>query len=267
MKLTNDQLNFFYKNGYVVLPSVLNPQQVEDLRKKADDLVDSDIPFFREVKQHSVDLRHLIELEQGFSSLVCQEQTLAAVLQIMGYSIHLASSHLSFIHSRETTDGWKSNWHTDIYGAEDDLGDQLVRMGLKCAFPLTDHITDDSGMTLILPGSHRSGLLPEIKKGEMHPEGAMQPKVMAGDCMIFENRLRHSVGINTSGNTRKCIFMGYTYRWVLPLDELSDTEGLREEIDSLSADLLPRGYRVADSGALREFCVRHDIPLRPAIKN
>lgn len=40
-----------------------------------------------------------------------------------------------------------------------------------------------------------------------------------GDAFIFDRRLWHSRSMNKSERIRKPMFIGYTYRWIRPLDE------------------------------------------------
>ena len=49
--------------------------------------------------------------------------------------------------------------------------------------------------------------------------GAIEVCLEPGDAFIFDRRLWHSRSMNKSARIRKLMFIGYTYRWVRPLDE------------------------------------------------
>ena len=254
----------FARDGFVVLKGVLDRARIDALVAAGDALIASDEPFYRDREDGADGFRHLVELDPAFRPLIAEPRVLAFALDVLGTNIHFSSSHLSHLQPRANRDGWKSHWHTDVWGVEDDLGsDGMVRLGLKCCYFLTDHEAGETGATMVVPGSHLLRERLVIPPGAMNPVDATEPTLAAGDCLVFDLRLRHSVGINLSAATRKSILVGYSYRWVIPLDEPSDPDGLRDELDPVAADLIPRAYRVPQSGALLEFAQREGIPARP----
>lgn len=263
MLLESDQLEFFEQNGYLLLRNVLDQSTVEALRERSDRLVDSGDPFFRTTDEEFDGLRNLLFLDPIFLKLVDLQAVLLPVIQILGFNIHLSSLHLSYIRSRDQMQPWRGDWHTDIFGFEDDLRGNSVRVGLKCAFALTEHEKLDSGVTILMPGTHRVRGSIVLDRHDPAPPGAIHLKMNAGDCLVFENRVRHSRGHNTSGYTRKCILVGYTFKWIMPLDSLDGFEVPDDSLSPVARDLLPRPYGVAGNGALEDLCHRHSVPLRP----
>jgi ectoine hydroxylase-related dioxygenase (phytanoyl-CoA dioxygenase family) len=232
--------------------------------RSGDDLVAGETPFFRETEDGSDGFRHLVELEPAFDSLVANDAVLAFVVAVLGTNIHLSSSQLSYLEPGAHRDR-RPPWHTDIHGVEDDLGtEQLVRLGLKCCFYLTDHPEPRSGSTVVVPGSHHLRSPLHLPPGEADPVAATEATVNAGDCIVFDMRLRHRAGTNKGTKVRKSVLLGYTYRWVAPLDDPVDPEGLRERLAEPAADLIPRPYRAPDSGGLLAFADQHGIAARPA---
>jgi ectoine hydroxylase-related dioxygenase (phytanoyl-CoA dioxygenase family) len=260
------ELENFHRHGFLRLEGVLDAVRIRELTKAGDEMIASDAPFYRDQEDGADGFRHLVELDERFRVLIDEPRVLAAVLQILGANIHLSSSHLSYLAPRRSKEGWTSHWHSDIHGVEDDLGyANMVRLGVKCAYFLTDHMDDDSGASLFVPGSHRMRAPPEIRDGATNPPNAIAPRVRAGDCILFENRVRHTVGMNLTDRVRKSILVGYTFRWVIPLDEPSDPDALRAALPPVAADLIPRAYRVPDSGALRRFCDDAGVRCQPGV--
>ena len=93
----------------------------------------------------------------------------------------------------------------------------------KIACALNDLSEPGYGNTKVIPGSHKNTTLsgrPE-KPGDpiIEPEGAAEVLLDPGDAFIFDRRLWHSRSTNKSERIRKLMFIGYTYRWIRPLDE------------------------------------------------
>lgn len=264
MKLSEEDLQFFSENGYLLIPRVLNADMIAELTRSADKLVESDEHIFRTVDEEFDGFRNLLSLDSSFLTLVDLETTLVPVTQIMGFNLHLSSVHLSYIHPRKSEQPWRGDWHTDIFDFEDDLREQSVRVGIKCAFALTSHRESNSGVTILLPGSHKSKCRSGPDVRDPSPSGAIQLNMEAGDCLLFENRLRHSRGINVTRQTRKCILVGYSYRWVIPLDSIDVFELQTDHVGDLARDLMPRPYGMPGNGAIAALCDKHGFPLRPA---
>lgn len=264
MQLGEQARQSFATNGYVIIRQALKADIVAELLDRADRLIDSDERFFRSTDGEFDGFRNLLFLDQGFLRLIDVAPVLVPVLQILGCNVHLSSLHLAYVHPRDRTRVWRGDWHTDIFGFEDDLREHTVRVGIKCAFALTRHREANTGTTILLPGSHKSARQPALDRHDSAPVGAVQPELEPGDCLLFENRLRHSRGINDSDRTRKSILVGYSYRWVMPLDSLDGFELPPDDASAVARDLLPRPYGVPGNDALRALCAEVGLPPRPA---
>ena len=71
---------------------------------------------------------------------------------------------------------------------------------------------------------------PPRTAGAIDPDGTIEITGKPGDAVLFENRLFHAVGPNLSAITRKTIFMGYSYRWLRPLDFVVQSPELLEKV-------------------------------------
>ena len=144
---------------------------------------------------------------------------------------------------------------------------------LKVSYVLTDLSEPGRGKTKVIPGSHLNNTLsgrPE-KPGDQitEPEGAVEVLLNPGDAFIFDRRLWHSRSTNQSNVTRKMLFIGYTYRWIRPLDEPSPTSppsGSRAS-PRCSSQLLGDGTRHAPIlGHQASGWIDDEIPLRAELK-
>ena len=77
------------------------------------------------------------------------------------------------------------------------------------------------GNTLIVPGSH---LLDEVavpNDGQSSAKGAIPICVPTGAAVIIDRRIWHSRSIKSWHQTRQILFMGYSFRWLLPKDDMT----------------------------------------------
>jgi ectoine hydroxylase-related dioxygenase (phytanoyl-CoA dioxygenase family) len=91
-------------------------------------------------------------------------------------------------------------------------------LSLKVAYVLSDLSRTGRGATKVIPGSHLRNTLERTDGAD--PRGTVEITADPGDCFIFDRRLWHSRSVNRSTVTRKILFIGYTYRWIRPLDDM-----------------------------------------------
>ena len=137
---------------------------------------------------------------------------------------------------------------------------------LKCAFYLTDLSEPNSGVTMLAPGSNQLTERIEIAMAKPIRQDALEPLLNPGDCVIFEYRTWHAGAPNFTDFTRKCVMIGYCYRWLKPMDyvkqdaafvdKLSDIERylVGEEVDS-TVEFQPQG----GANPLHAWCEEHGV--------
>jgi hypothetical protein len=114
-------------------------------------------------------------------------------------------------------------WHQDSSRVNDDLDDEpRPRLSAKVAWFLTDVGEPGRANMWIIPGSHRSNVLPSDAATRGIPLC-----VPAGSAVLFDRRIWHSASPNVSTVTRRVVFVGYTYRWLRPHDDMNVTSLLR----------------------------------------
>jgi len=113
----------------------------------------------------------------------------------------------------------------------------------------------------VIPGSH-------LKNEQPSFDNPVELCVKAGDAVIFDRRLWHAAGINTSQQIRKAIFYQYSYRWMRAHDQFSD-DFIRAVADPIRKQMLghygkrPTGYSYyqpgLDDAPLQKFLIAHGI--------
>lgn len=90
----------------------------------------------------------------------------------------------------------------------------------------------------MVPGSHRYGGPPPQAGPDQEPYGSIEVKVKAGDAVIFENQVLHAVGPNHADNARKNIYMGYCWRYLRPVDYVTQSAELLATATPIQRQLL-----------------------------
>ena len=261
----------FYDNGYLIVRNALDSDTVGRLIEAGDRLIASDETLDRQTNDDLYDgFRNVVSHDDAFIPLVTHPTILPLVMQLFGSNLQLSTSHM--IYSKPELPGTSPDkrapgWHRDNGRTTLDLGHfQYPRMGLKCAFYLSDQSQPKSGVTMFLPGSNNLKERIEIPEGQPDPVGAIEPSLNPGDCVLFEYRTWHAGAPNFSPNTRKAVMVGYCYQWLRPMDYLVQPRELVEKLDDMQRFLIgermeetetfkPTGYH----NPINEWCEQHDI--------
>jgi len=267
IRLEPEQKQAFDRDGFLIVPRALEPQDVDRLIAEGDRLAE---PFVK--KPHLVDRPEYNHLDlrpgllrlKAFFALVAHSTTVSLVVQLLGPNIHLHSTALIYKRPENPdAEPFRRGWHRDIRIARDLGHAGLPLVGVKVCYCLTDFLQPDCGMTLMARGSHLKTEPLAIPRGEVDPPDIeiCDPKMNAGDALLFENRIFHTAAPNLSERVSKVVIYGYAYRWMKPevYIDVPDVE-YWEKADPISRQLLG-GYRDVDTPpwALREWANRHNV--------
>ncbi len=270
-KVTDAQRQQFRDEGYLIVRNTLGDDMIGRLIEAGDRLIATEERFNRYQTSDFYDgFRNCITMADAFIPLLTNEVTLPIVIQLLGSNLQLSTSHLIYRHPDPPgtpATVRRPGWHRDGGRTQLDLGqDNYPRLGLKCAFYLTDLSEPNSGVTMLAPGSNQLKERIEIADGETDPSNALEPLLNPGDCVIFEYRTWHAGAPNFTDITRKCVMIGYCYRWLKPMDyvkqdasfinKLGDIERylVGEEVDE-TLEFQPQG----GANPLHEWCDKHGI--------
>jgi len=213
----------FERDGFVVLPQVLEPKHLERIVAAGDHWVASDHQTNRQQLNggETDGFRNCITLDDAFLELLAQPKVLPYLVRLLGPDIKLLTSHQIYRQRAKAgtpISARSPGWHRDFAKAQRSLGDACIqRLDIKAAYCLSDLPEPGYGGTLFVPGSHKLREPIAILDGG-DPKGAVEPSLKAGDCVLFENRTWHAGGANVYGDVRKAVMMGYTYVWIQPSD-------------------------------------------------
>ena len=224
-RLTEDERRRFETEGFLVVPGVLPTDKVAGLAEAAG-RIDAEWRAKRELKPHQpLNLLDAIGKDDRFLELLDLPATFMKVVDILGWHIQLYHSHL--IVTPPLPGGFEPKrprlgWHQDSGRLNIELeGEPRPRVSLKVGFFFTSTREPNRGNFHVVPGSHRLNRLDLPEDDAMEHPDATPVRVDAGDAVFFDRRLWHAAGWNRSDVTRKVLFMGYSYRWLRPRDDMT----------------------------------------------
>lgn len=239
-RLTSEERRSFDEKGYFVVRDVLPPATLARVIDAADRLYVAYRPRYGLTRHERLNHLDCIGFDEAFLELIDWPRTFAKVIDILGWHIQLYHSHLIITPGPPPGDplpAGRLGWHQDSGRLNIDFEtDPRPRVSLKVAFVLTDIKTPDRGSTHVIPGSHRFNKLELPPDDAEHPD-ATPVRARAGDALFFDRRLWHASGRNVSRFTRKILFLGYSYRWLRPRDDMT-VEHYLEDADPIRRQLL-----------------------------
>ena len=272
-KIAQSDINFFDQNGFLIVRNALDTKQVENLITAGDRLINSEEKTNRQCTNNGRydGFRNTITLDPIFMELIDHERILPTVVQLLGSSLKVMTSHLIYKYpdEEEAPDSYRiPGWHRDYLMATNDLGNVAIpRLLVKCAYFLTDLTEKDRGVTMVAPRSHLLTHSPVIPANNNDPEGALEPSLQPGDCLIFENRTFHAGALHRGAEIRKTIMMGYGFRWVMPMDYVRQSREFIATLSPIQRFLVGEPYEEVEAfqpdggkNPIAEWCNDRGIP-------
>ncbi|EON76898.1 hypothetical protein ADIS_2559 [Lunatimonas lonarensis] len=207
--LSESEIEFLDKNGYLNLGKLLNDDQLEAIRSKIGQLLESEgemagselaeSPFIRHPKEAGADrLGNLVNKGTEFDVFYTHPKVLAAIRHVLGGELKLSSLNYR---AAKPGDGLQK-LHADYPDAVP-AGDYRVCNSIW----LLDDFYAANGATRIVPGTHLSQHLPqEVMANPMdtHPEEKVI-EAEAGSVVIFNSHTWHGGTKNHTDKPRRAI--------------------------------------------------------------
>ncbi|MEM9142581.1 MAG: phytanoyl-CoA dioxygenase family protein [Bacteroidota bacterium] len=214
--LTPDEIDRLAQHGFLGLGQLLSPDEVHAVNRRIDELIAEegdnagselfDSKFIRHPKEQGADrLADLVNKGAIFDRFYTHPKILAAIQAVLGDQFKLSS--LNYRAARPGKGLQKL--HVD-YGNTVAEGAYRVCNTLW----LLDDFTEDNGATRIVPGTHKSKVLPhEVMEDPMetHPD---EIKVLApaGFVFIFNSHVWHGGTTNQTDRFRRSIHSYFCVR-------------------------------------------------------
>jgi ectoine hydroxylase len=280
IQITNEQRAGFDRDGYLIIRDAIPPEllglliEAQDrvyAQQKAEGLLSP--------KDQSMHLMGFLHRDKVFLELLELPTVFPLVWGILGWNIHAYHHHID-VHPgilREVRKVWR--WHQDGGRQNLEIETEPVRpmLSIRTAYYLSDQSEPGRGNFLCIPGSHRTTRLqrPEdLAKGFEQPQGAIEVCVNKGDVVVFDRRLYHGRSDNYCNIIRRCLFIGWTYRWIAPHEDriITQQHPWWNEMTPIQQQLLGAGkdslsyWGLGDTYPLREYLRERGL-LDPKVNN
>jgi ectoine hydroxylase-related dioxygenase (phytanoyl-CoA dioxygenase family) len=208
--LTPEQIAFYHANGYLFgLPPIYTAAEMTQLNAELPHLL-----ALLQPGETAKDIREWHEASTYLFEIAMNPKILDLVEGILGPNFYLWASHF-FIKEPFTTE--TVGWHQDAY-----------YWPMKPHHSVTvwlayDDVDEENGGMLLVPGSHRAGLLRhsssqsttsvltlELDEGVFNAADAVQFKLKAGEVSLHDDRAAHGSPANPSARRRAGLTVRYS---------------------------------------------------------
>lgn len=204
----SDSVNHFVENGYVIINKALPNETVERLATLVDKL-------FEERKHLLIkpvmDLGNLISLSREFHFLIKYPPTFQVLHQLFGPDIALLSTAFRYSTPGTPNQAWHIDYKRDWENLKPEYPMWLPFPTVIAAYYLDD-LTLENGALWVVPKSHKRPNRPPWE--DISLPGELPLLVQKGGCILFDARLWHRGGKNSTQKPRRGLFFDYSLSWV-----------------------------------------------------
>lgn len=207
--LTPAEKYFLDQNGYLNLGQLLSDSQVEQINETIHSLMNAegdkagsellDSPYIRHPKEAGADrLADLVNKGEVFDIFYTHPRVLAAMAHVLGPSIKLSSLNYRAAKPGMGLQKLHVDWHEAVAPGEYTVCNSIW---------LLDDFSKQNGATRVVPGTHRSGVLPQnvLQDPEApHPDEVII-EAPAGSVFIFNSHTWHGGTTNRTEKSRRSI--------------------------------------------------------------
>jgi ectoine hydroxylase len=235
VRLTNEQIDAYRRDGFLVLPAQFDMAEVEALRAAfARDTEQPGNHLVVEDGSDEVRAVYASHLRQdAFAALVRSPRMLEPALQLLGSAAYVYQVK---VNAKPAFLGDSWSWHQD-FGAWQ-IADQLERPDLVNVAIFLDDVDEFNGPVIFLPGSHEQGTVRSGRRDEhrskqhldpddiaLTPEqvaaisdrcGMVSAKGAAGSVVFFHPEIVHGSAANMSPHPRRLGIITYNDTSNLP---------------------------------------------------
>ncbi len=236
----SERLEELRERGYTIIPSILRPDEIDDLRSRLNVVYDrQENEFGRETLQEigELDMCRLPCAYDGELLKLASHPTILAVMrEMLGnfFILHLQNG----IINRPNKPHHQHAWHRDLPYQNFAISSPLAISALVAL----DAFSPATGGTYLLPFSHRMAEPPTEAYTSSNCVVAEAP---AGSVILFDSMLIHRAGSNTSQNVRVAVNHVYTVPILKQQYDMPRAFGSSVDLDPVMRQLLGYTSQVA----------------------
>lgn len=175
MQLTNEQVEKFEKDGYLVIESLFSPEELEVILGEVPREMAEESP--RRIRETSGAVRSVFALHstnEKFRCLTRLPRLVEPAKQLLQSDVYV---HQFKLNAKVALEGEQWEWHQDFlyWFKEDGMPSPRV---LTAAIFLQD-VNDFNGPMLVIPGSHKEMI--DVEAQEVEALGSVAPRSAEGD--------------------------------------------------------------------------------------
>lgn len=194
--MTAEEKTHFLAQGYLHVRGVLTGDHLAHLRSEFDRVWDLEKP---RVNQHQL-LKY-----QPFINLIEHGPILGKHRSIFGDQVQLLQYDL--LRQGPRSEAPERYWHRDFSFP----GDRPIAIN---TILYLDDMTEETGPTLVVPGTHIGDASPaHAERGQSLP-GEVAVHARAGDAVLINAAIWHSGGRNRGEGLRRAIYLYYGFWWL-----------------------------------------------------
>lgn len=206
-------IDAFYRDGFVILPQVLSPDEVQRLRAAVEKAFEGPEDGYGSILRTK-----MFERDKVFLDLMNKEGVLEFAQEVLGDNCHVIAVNAIRNQKGKGIDFWHVDEDLFFPIPEGSELDPAIRMSVfkfTCNYYLVD-VDDTKGPTQIVPGSNRSGQHPHMVDGvpNYKGQGPINCVGKAGDVVIFNGQTWHRGALNDNDEPRIVQQVTYGRRWV-----------------------------------------------------
>ncbi len=209
----------FYQEGFAILPEVLSPDEVNDLKFRIDRAFSDPGLEASHNRYSDYIMCRMFELDPLFQDLLTREPIIGLAEAVLGSDCHLVAQNVVRNKPGQAID----DYHADdlvILPVSEGMRrhDPRLRMPvfmLTFQIPLTDIPSDEYGPTQYIPTSHYAGRQPDdTKNPTFENQKPVSIHCKAGDSYLHNGQCWHRGAPNNSSRTRYLLQLSFGARWV-----------------------------------------------------
>lgn len=207
--LSSEQKRFLDEQGYLILPDFFDADFLAAARRRIGELFESEGDQagseFRAEPQ-TLRLANCVDKGEIFERTVSDARLLEGVEAVLGPEYKLSSLN---VRSANPHSDWVQPLHCDTGAVADALGNIVCN-----TIWMIDNFTTENGATRCVPGTHKTGKLPQ--EAGIDPEAAHPDEMLvtgrAGTVVIMNAHMWHGGTANRTGEPRCAMHAFYTRR-------------------------------------------------------
>ncbi len=235
--MTETEIYEFDRQGYLVLPDFLSPDEVSSLAEAVDRLeahglehvdlpprkvsawdseyhVNEELGYLVKGKRgegHTLIIEDFWNADPAFDLLVNHEPTMSYARGIVQGHVTINNSEIRIRYTGNQSGMHRPTGDKYTYSYNDNGIDcRMVRF-----IYFVHDVTEEQGAFCVVPGTHNSHLQAPYKRDPDTEPGVVPLEAKAGDVILFTENLRHGGVTNQSEQTRKTIHVGYGPFWLM----------------------------------------------------